>query len=242
MKIETINFLTSEISGSVVGPTRTWQGHVQSNGTYDFAQYCEEVGKEANRSPEDVAYVLSCARKTRKDLLAKGYQVNCGDVTYTIVLTGSFERPDSSFELGRNKLEVLAIPRGGLRWCLNGLRPINLVKPPMPTVLSVMDAVTGTEWTLVRGNQVTITGREIVIDAAHADEGIWLEDIETGEKVAEGSIVSTTQQTDKVTFADWPAPGEYQLCLASRAGLPEEYSLVEVRKAVTVIAAETINA
>lgn len=236
MKIDSINFVTSEISGSIVGATRAWQGHVQSNGTITEEQYWEEVGKTANRSAEDVGYVLSCARKTRKALLAKGYQVNCGDVTYTIVLRGSFERPDSSFELGRNKLEVLAIPRGALRWCLNGLRAINLVKPPTPTVLSIMDAVTGAVGTLVRGNQVTITGREIVIDAAHADEGVWLEDIETGEKVAQGSVVSTTRQTDKVTFADWPAPGEYRLCLASRAGMPAEYALIEIRKAVTVIA------
>ena len=153
------------------------------------------------------------------------------------VLCGPFAAPDSYFDPKVNKLQVAAIPRGELKNCLKGLKPVNMVKPPSPQLQSVIDALTGKEGVLTIGNPVYGAGRNLAADPTRTDERGVLETL-GGEIAAVGTITESTLQTVNVTFSEWPEPGTYRFALSTRSGMPEEFTLATVRKTVTVVAPE----
>lgn len=234
MKNETIGFVTQEVSSRIAGTTRKWLGRIQTVSTVTDSQFNDLVGKEANRTGRDVEYVLKCADATKKKLLRMGYYVTVGNVSYFPVIDGGFERPDSEFNPLVNKLQVVAVPRSELKNCLAGVRAVNLIETPMPVIQSVMDKETGKEGEIVIGHVIYVAGRNLALDLTRTDETAWLEDL-VGEKVADGTVTDSDLQSANVTFAEWPEPGEYRLCLATRAGMPAEFTLKTVRKDVIVI-------
>lgn len=235
MKNETIGFVTQEVSSEIVGVNRKWRGQIQTTGTVTKDQYFALVGAEANRSAADVEYVLNCAELTKRKLLRQGYYLTIGNVSFFPVLAGGFEKPDAVFDPKVNRLLVAAVPRSGLKDCLADITPVNLVETPMPIIQSVMDKETGKEGEIVIGHVIYVAGRNLAIDLLRPDERTaWFESL-AGEKVAEGVVTASDLQSADVTFETWPEPGEYRLCLSTRAGLPEEYSLKTVRKTVVVV-------
>lgn len=240
MDIRTLGYITQEIPSAISSEKRLWRGAVQSAGVVPTKSFVGQVANRANIQSEVVEHILKCEMNTKVKLLREGYQVNVVDTSYYPVIAGAFARPDSGFTPGVNRIEVVAVPRGEFRNCLADVKPVNLVRPPAPTIQSVMDLVTGAEWTLTQGNAIGVAGRNLAPDSSREDEKVWLE--KDGEKVTEGTIVSSDLQIVNVTLSLWPTPGEYDLCLATRSGLPAEYTLVTVKKAVTVVAPQNVNA
>ena len=240
MDIRTLGYITQEIPSAISSEKRLWRGAVQSAGVVPTKSFVGQVAKRANVQSEVVEHILKCEMNTKVKLLREGYQVNVMDISYYPVIAGAFAHPDSEFTPGVNRVEVVAIPRGELKNCLTDVKPVNLVKPPAPTIQSIMDLVTGAEWTLTQGNAIGVAGRNLAPDSSREDEKVWLE--KDGEKVTEGTIVSSDLQIVNVTLSLWPTPGEYDLCLSTRSGLPAEYTLVTVKKAVTVVAPQNVNA
>lgn len=234
MKNETIGFVTQEVSERIAGTTRKWRAQLQTVGTIPSSQFYDLVGKEANRTGQDVEYVFKCADVTKRKLLRMGYYVTVGNEMYFPVIDGGFERPDSEFNPLVNKLQVVAVPRSELKNCLAGVRPVNLIETPIPVIQSVMDKETGKEGEVVIGHVIYVAGRNLALDLTRTEETAWLEDL-VGEKVADGTVTDSDLQSANVTFEDWPEPGEYRLCLATRAGMPEEFTLKTVRKDIIVI-------
>jgi len=240
MKTSTINYLTSELSGATTSEQRRWEAFVQCNGTVNDQKYDKLVAQLANREPEDISYIRSVQKKTMIKLLRQGYVLNIGDITYKVVCRGSFATPDATFKPGQNKLEIVAMPRGELKTCLQKLTPVNLDKGPQPVIKSIIDKETGLEWILTVGHTVYISGRNLAPDATRVDEEAWLENAD-GTVAALGTITDSTLLTVDVTFATWPEPGVYTMCVSTRSGFPSEYSLSTVRKSVTVLAANNTN-
>lgn len=239
MKASKLGFVTQEISSAISGDSRSWRACVQSAGVVTENDFYALVAERSKLPVEVVAHVNRCATRTKKALVREGRQVNEGDTSYFPVIGGSFARPDSPFTPGVNRIEVVAVAHGSMRTCLSDITPVNLIKPPAPSVQSVMDLTTGVEWTLTQGNTVGFAGRNLAPDSTREDEKVWFE--KDGEKIAEGTIVSSDLQIVNVTFSLWPQPGEYTICLATRSGLPADYTLVTVRKAVTVVAPSNGN-
>lgn len=235
MKNQSIGFVTQEVPSGIVGTERMWRGLVQTAGVVTKDQYYALVGTVANRPAAEVEYVIKCSEQTKMKLLRQGYYVTVGNVSYYPVLAGGFGRPDAEFDPKVNKLQVKAVARNGLKDCLADITPVNLVEAPMPVIQSIMDQQTGKEGEIVIGHVMYVAGRNIAIDLLRPDEKTaWIESLR-GEKVAEGTVTASDLQSADVTFETWPAPGEYMLCLATRAGMPVEYSLKTVRKAVRVV-------
>jgi len=64
--------------------------------------------------------------------------------------------------------------------------------------------------------RVVITGNCLKQDATQTDNGVWLENIDTGIKVATGAVSYSDASTIFVTFATLPATGKYKLVVATR--------------------------
>lgn len=83
--------------------------------------------------------------------------------------------------------------------------------------------------------RVVINGSNIKIDAAQEDNGVWLENISSGVKVAEATVSYSDASTCYVTFPTLPTTGKYRLVLATRNGEnPDEYALAKVTRNVYV--------
>ena len=235
MKTRSLNYVTQEVASALAGDNRVWRAILQSAGVVTESDFKALVAEKAKLPEEVVEHVFRCSDKTKMSLVRQGYQVNEGETSYYPVLCGSFARPDSPFTPGVNRVEIVAVPRGEFKSCLEDVVPVNMIRPPAPTVQSVMDLVTGVEWTLTQGDEVGVAGRNLGPDTSRLDEKAWLAS-KAGETVAEGTIVSSDLQLVSVSFSEWPEPGEYDLCLSTRSGLPAEYTLVTVKRAVTVVA------
>lgn len=68
-----------------------------------------------------------------------------------------------------------------------------------------------------------------------SDNGLWLEDLKTNVKVADGVVIYSDSSTCHVTFPTLPPTGTYRLVLATRDGeSPEEYVLARATRNVIV--------
>ena len=86
------------------------------------------------------------------------------------------------------------------------------------------------------GARIVINGSAIRIDSAQEDNGVWLEDPKTGEKLADGTVIHSDSSTCHVKFPTLPQTGKYRLVLATRDGNdPNEFALAKVTRNVTVI-------
>ena len=84
--------------------------------------------------------------------------------------------------------------------------------------------------------RVVINGSAIKIDPEQTDNGVWLEDPETGLKVADGTVIHSDSSTCHVTFPTLPETGKYKLVIATRDGNdPTEYTLAKAVRNVKVI-------
>ena len=239
MKIQSIEFHNSKVSGAISGDTKMFQASVITKGTVQNDALKQLVAQDTDLTVEKVGYILDTADAVTLSLVRQGYQVQRGCTTYRPVLLGPFGSVDDVFTPGRNKLEVAATPRGDLRNCLSDVEAKNVESKPRPVIQSIIDPLVRKEKVLTIDDTIEIAGTHITIDVNQEGEGVWLEDIETGEKVADAVVGSEcTDQLVDCTIEEWPDPGEYNLCLACRAGLGEDYSLVTVKKAVTVVPPE----
>lgn len=83
--------------------------------------------------------------------------------------------------------------------------------------------------------RIVISGREIKIDPAQADNGVWLEDAKTGAKVADATVSYSDSLVCYVTFQTLPENGQYRLVVATRDGKdPAEYTLAKATRLVRV--------
>lgn len=83
--------------------------------------------------------------------------------------------------------------------------------------------------------RVVVNGSKIRIDAEQSDNGVWLENISTGVKVADATVSYSDASTCYFTFPTLPSTGKYRLVLATRNGEdPNVYALAKVTRNVYV--------
>jgi len=84
--------------------------------------------------------------------------------------------------------------------------------------------------------RIVITGNALKQDATQTDNGVWLENIDTGIKVANGSVTYSDASTIFATFATLPTTGKYRLVVATRNALDASlYALAKLTRQVFVV-------
>ena len=92
----------------------------------------------------------------------------------------------------------------------------------------------------VTGANISITGRDLAPSADAADEGVWLEDLKTGERKATAEIAASSLIEVTCAFASLPPAGRYRLVVATRAGNGADYKLVTATREVSVKDADAV--
>lgn len=89
---------------------------------------------------------------------------------------------------------------------------------------------------------VILNGNEIKIDPNQPDNGVWLEDIKTSVKVAEGEVVYSDSAALRCKFPTLPPTGQYCLVVGTRNGEdPEKYALARATRNVFVKNGEEVD-
>ena len=87
--------------------------------------------------------------------------------------------------------------------------------------------------------RIVVNGSAIKIDPEREDEGVWLEEPESGIKLAEAVIIKSDSSTCHCKFTTLPPTGKYKIVIATRDGKdPETYALAKATRNVRVIQEE----
>ena len=233
---EIVKYNLTKVSGPLLGTKRKWQGRIIPNGVVGTDRLCEAIAADTNRSVEEVEFFVKSLRRMALSLVGKGYIVHIADgIVLKPVMKGAFPTKDAAFDPEVNEVVASATTRGGARRCtLSKAKYENVIKKMSPVIHSIADSAHKDDGVLYVGGTVYVQGKYLAIDAANADEGVFLLDPSTQEVVAKGEVVKGDSQLVDVTFATWPSAGEYLFKIATRCGRGPDYSLSSAIKPIIV--------
>ena len=201
---------------------------------YDDEDLINEIATISNMPETTVRYIESLRKELIERALRQGKVVYVGGVANVVTVKGSFDSIDGAFDPKRNKLKVTGFTYGSRRDCLEGVVPENVEKGASPRLGNIREQ--GGEEGVFRhaGRNVTITGTDLLLDSAAADEGVRLVDTKSGEVVAVAEVQSSGLTTIYCRFASLPPPGRYTLVVATRAGYSSEHKVATASREIIV--------
>lgn len=217
----------------IPGAASYWIGRMMSGRTATSEEVAAIVAGKLRLSPSDVQYLYVKTGETVREIVMNGRNVNLDWVAFTISLTGSFEKCDSPFAVGRNVLMVRAHARPVLRDCLVGVTPRNATGGLKAAILTVMDNVAMEEGVITVPSKVLVAGNNILIDPTHDDEGVWLVD-KNGDVAATPAVLSNDASLLDLDFGELPPDGSYALLVKARTGASTDFAPAVARRNVTV--------
>ena len=209
-----------------------YSAQMKSEGTMGDAEFQEALANEAKADVEYIRYLEGLRRRVIEKALKEGKKVYVGGIAVVSGLRGSFSSVDGTFDPAKHKLSVTSFTYGDFKECLDGLVPENAVKGGDP-VLSRINEAGQEDEVIVGGEELTITGRDLAPSTA-ADEGVYLADLKTGERVAKAVVSSSNLIEIVCRFSTLPSAGRYRLVVATRCGRGAEYRVVEAAREVEV--------
>ena len=217
----------------VPGAAPYWIGSVLLGDSAAPEEVAAAVAKKLRLTVSDVLYIYVKTGEAVREILQTGRNVNLDWVAFTIALTGSFERANSPFAVGRNALQVRAHARPILRDCLADVTPRNATGGLKATILSVMDNNAMQEGVITVPTKVLVAGTNILIDPMHEDEGVWLV-LKNGDVAATPAVLANDASTLDLDFGELPPDGDYALVIKARTGASTDLSPAVARRNVTI--------
>ncbi|MBR1588875.1 MAG: hypothetical protein IJ658_11190 [Kiritimatiellae bacterium] len=225
-------FSTALCNGSLVGDTPTWQGRPILRSSVGTAQIVSDVADNLGMDPINVLRVQRGTDEAIVARIKRGQNVNMELVGYSIVLTGSFDGSDGTFDPERNMLRVSAYAKPILRDCLKGIVPRNVTQRLKATIFSVQDSVAHEEGVVTVPSVVLVAGTNIHM-GPNDDEWCGLF-TKKGELAARATVLANDGGTANLSFGELPADGEYTLTIFARNGAPTDRQPAVARRAVIV--------
>ena len=213
---------------------RRYIAHMKSEGSFGDADLWEAMAKATGRDIEYIQCLEGVRRKAIVAALKAGKRVYVGGVAIAASIKGTFDSVDGEFDPDRNELAVTGFTYGDFQDALKGCPAENVVKGGHPILNRVVEIAQEEDEVFVTGENVSITGRDLAPSADAADEGVWLEDLKTGERKSAAEIAASTLIEVSCSFPSLPPPGRYRLVVATRAGNGADYRLVTATREVTV--------
>lgn len=213
---------------------RHYIAHMKSEGTFRDADLWEAMAKAVGRDVEYIQYLEGVRRKAIIAALKAGKRVSVGGVAIAATVKGTFDTVDGEFDPGRNALAVTGFTYGDFQDALKGCAAENVVKGGRPILNRVVEIGQEEDEVFVTGENVSITGRDLAPSADAADEGVWLEDLKSGERKSTAEISASSLIEVTCAFPSLPPSGRYHLVVATRSGNGADYKLRTATREVTV--------
>lgn len=169
----------------------------------------------------------------------QNYRVNTGDLTSQLVILGSLDSASAQATKKDNPVRVSLTPIGRFR---DGAKVLVAVNDTL-TVEAALYTVSykdSDELNTIEGKDVVkINGKGLLLTADNDDEGVYLEDCETGVIVTDkATITKNDENVINCKFMDYPeltAEKQFNLVIATRNGQSkDEYGVVRLVRKVIV--------
>ena len=213
---------------------RRYIAHMKSEGTFRDADLWEAMAKETGRNVDYIRYLEGVRRRAIISALKSGKRVYVGGMALAATVKGTFDTIDGAFDPSRNELAVTGFTYGDFQGALDGCAAENVVKGGRPILNRVVEIGQDEDEVFVTGADVSITGRDLAPSVDAADEGVWLEDLKTGERKSVAEISASSLIEVTCAFPSLPPAGRYRLVVVTRAGNGADYKLVTATREVAV--------
>ena len=200
-------------------------------------QFLELVAKKAQSDIVQARYWFDAFASTLGTKLAENCAIDLGDLFAKLVVLGSLQSVGDKPTKEKNPVRARIYAKGALAEMLKAIEVIN----DTLTVSAVMYEVrqdNSTAASRIENNtdRVVINGHNILLNPSASDEGIWLENLDTGIKVSTALVSYSDGAVAYCTFPTLPATGKYRLVLSTRNGeSADDYAVTRLTRNVFVV-------
>ena len=194
---------------------------VQNNGVCGHRELAERLADRTRLAAVNIRYLLDVLSDEVEKMLLEGKRVNLGRFAMGLAIRGSFSSEDEEFDSSKHKLAAVVRTLKPFKDTLDKVIPDNVTGGLTCRVSSAMDSVTKRPSEISGTNRLLIQGRRLGISPDNPDEGVWLVDSKTGERVATSIVERSDTQTIDCVFNELPPPGIYTLVVSCRDGKRE---------------------
>ncbi len=215
---------------------------IPTNGSVDMQTLCDRAAARAGMNPSKLRFCTERLADKVKEELVAGNRVNLEDFfQVSLSVKGVFDSLNEKWNAAKHKLATNIQTKSALAALFAGATGKNTTEGAKASIRRIADTIAKTEGVITNseGVEVFITGLNLRINTAAADEGVMLLD-KAGTIVAKATILESTDTVLAVKFATLPLAeeGDYVLLVATRGGYDETYGVSMARKAVKLVAAE----
>ena len=162
-----------------------YSARVQSSGSVDIDAIADRmIDQGSTTTKADILAVLEDTIKACEGYLLDGYRVNFGGLCeFFPRVSGVFDGITDSFDSSRHRVDVGANPGSRIRKTVRDNASVSKQETvlPSPSPVEYADLTSGeTNGTITIGSIGTLNGHRLKYDTAHADEGIYIIDADTG--------------------------------------------------------------
>lgn len=200
-------------------------------------EFLQLLAAEMGQSESQGRYWLDSFRNLLFRLLSENADVDLGFLMAKLYVGGSIESIGEQPTKERNPVRGRVIFKGDFANRLKAMEVMNDTVTVEALLYELQqDGVADQNRIESKTARVVVNGSNIKIDAAREDEGIWLENISTGVKVADATVSYSDSSTCYFTVPALPPTGKYRLVVATRNGEnPDDYALAKVTRNVYIV-------
>ena len=231
-----ITFKLNKVSSALTSK-RLYRASVQSAGVAGHEELAAHIAGRTKIDAKMIKYILDVLADEIDEHLLDGCRVRIGRLQLGFAIRGTFANEDDEFDPARHRLVATMRMFDPLKGKMAAEVPENVASGLSCILSSAIDSVTKRLSEITGTNRLLIQGRRLGISPDNPDEGVWLEDPETGRTVASANVEHNDSQTIDCAFTNPPAPGTYTLVVSCRNGARESLSPATAKvKNVTVVA------
>ena len=216
------NPLTSDPSDFVGVPA--------SVGSISIAEIVAELKKEGMEIKEETAIdIISRFNRKSTELVLQGYVVNTGLVIMRPAIKGAFR--DRTWDKDKHSVYVNVNQGAELRKAISQTKVEFLGEQSSPmAIFGITDLSTGkTDGTLTKGKNAEIKGTYLKVAGTHADNGVYLTNIDTKAKTKLTDLVLNEPSRLLVLIPTSLPAGNYELSITTQFSSGKNVFLKEPR-------------
>jgi len=201
------------------------------------AEFLSRLATKAGQDVVQARYWLDTFRDVLYAYLADNKAVDLNFLYGKLYVGGSLNSVTEQPNRVSNPVKPRIYAKGELASAIASLDVVNDTLTVPALINEVMQDDASDKNRIEAANKrVVITGNCLKQDSTQTDNGVWLENAETGIVVATGTVSYSDASTIYVTFSTLPTTGRYKLVVTSRNGLnAETYALAKVTRLVYVV-------
>ena len=218
--------------------TRKFQADIKVLGRLGIDEIAEQWAESASLKPVMAKTVIASLEEFILEALAEGKQLDFGLVSFYPRLSGALSSRDS--DPAAEGLFVRGAVKARRALC-NGLRDkidvVNSASSIRPQIFGIYDIEAKRSDQIAAGHRVSAEGRDIPIDSADPEEGVWIERrTKRGyERIMKAKLLySDVARVEFMFDADLP-PRKYMIAVHTRCGRGKDYKIAVCRREVSIL-------